>query len=93
MIKQEISKYRCISREPEAKLRLYSREHCFTIDKITKNGKIAYIYPRPITTAKSRLVIKKHYVCMFTSRLHLQSLDGCVLASDAIRLLTILQKN
>jgi hypothetical protein len=61
-------------------------ELCSTIDPL-QNGKIAYIYPKPITAAKSRLIIKKHCVCMFTSKLHLQSLDGRALMSDTIELL------
>jgi hypothetical protein len=56
-IKQEISKYHCITREPEALLNLYSRELSSTIDRL-QNGKIAYIYPKPITTTKPRLIIK-----------------------------------
>jgi hypothetical protein len=42
-IKQEISKYHCITREPEALLKLYSRELSSTIDPY-KNTKTEYIY-------------------------------------------------
>jgi hypothetical protein len=42
-IKQEISKYHSITREPEALLKIYSRDLFSTINTY-KNGKNAYIY-------------------------------------------------
>jgi hypothetical protein len=56
-IKQEISKYHCKTREPEAKLKIYSLDLRSTIDRL-QNEKIAYIYPKPIMTSKPSLIIK-----------------------------------
>jgi hypothetical protein len=39
-IKQEISKYHCITREPEALLKIYSRELSSTIDPLQKWQKL-----------------------------------------------------
>jgi hypothetical protein len=76
-IKQEISKYHCITREPEALLNIYSQSLALP-SILYKNGKIAYIYPKPITVAKLRLIIKN-----ITS--------GCLLADCTYSLWTVVR--
>jgi hypothetical protein len=52
-IKQEISKYHSITREPKALLKLYSRELFSTIDPY-KNTKTEYIYSEKFALLAAR---------------------------------------
>jgi hypothetical protein len=71
-----------------ASLKFYNREPCSTIDPY-KNGENAFIYSKQPQQQKQDAALK-HYVCMSSDSLRMQTLADRAPMTDAIRFRTVL---